>query len=111
MELTIAERLMAQAVLPAKGTFVTVRIIMEAQRVLGFTSDEIEEFGLKAEVGAEGQVSTRWSPEHADTVRDVPLTTAALDIIKEALGKLNGAGELTAQHVSLFEKVHAAKTE
>jgi len=111
MELTIPERLMAQTVLPAKGNFVTLRVVMETQRALGFTSDEIAEFGLTSEVGPEGQLQTKWKPEHAETVRDIHISDAAMAILKEELDKLNGDAQLTANHLSLFEKVHATATE
>lgn len=106
MELTIAERFMAQSVMPAQGNFVTLRVIMEAQMAIGFTSDEIEKYGI---VSAEGL--TTWSKEHAKTTSDIHISNAAMDILREELDKLNGDSQLTAQHMSLFEKVHAATTQ
>jgi len=108
MELTIAERFMAQSVLPTQANFLTMRIIMEAQMALGFTSDEIKALGLKSEKGPDGQLQTTWSKEHAEDLFDIHISDAAFDILKEALDKLNGAAQLTANHMSLFEKVHAA---
>ena len=103
MNLTIAERFMAQNTLPPQGTLVTLRIVMEAQQVLGLSSDEIARYKVVTNDGM-----TTWDPDHAATLFDIPLTAAAIEVLKEELDKLNAAAKLTFNHVPLFEKVHAA---
>ena len=105
MDLTIAERLMAMQTLPGKANFVELLVIDEARKALGFTSDELEEFGLKTEVKGD-QMNTRWDEAHETTVRPIALSAVAVKILKKQLDDMDTKGELTLQHVSLFEKVH-----
>lgn len=106
MELTISERFAALGVLPPKANLISLRLIQEMQDKLGFSADETKEFGLVSAVGPDGQAGTRWSDEHATTVRDIPLAPAELQLLKTEMAKLDNAAALTLSCISLYDKVH-----
>jgi len=106
MELSTKERIVLNMIMePQAGRYDTLKIVRKLREELSFSEEEIKEFELKTVVTDEQQQTT-WPPKHATTQRDVPLGDAAIQMIKDELDKLNGANELTPQHVTLFEKFH-----
>ena len=100
MELSILERLMLLGILPEKGDYVSQRILHRLRiDQLGFKDDEVEKFNI---VIADGKVT--WNDESGEGVVNIPLGKVARELIVKALEALNDAGEVTPQHLSLFEK-------
>ncbi len=99
MKLEFSERLALLSVLPAEGTFVTLRIVRELRDALSPSEDEIKRFGIKQV----DETQVRWNPG-VDTTAEVPIGEKATDIIVAALKGLDDQAKLTEQHVSVFEK-------
>ena len=95
MRLTLAHRLTALGLLPTEGSFVTLRIVRDAQHALSPSAEEIERF----QIVQDGQ-QVRWV---GDTTADVVLSSAAVTLLKDALAKLDDAQTLTMTHVELAD--------
>ena len=134
MELKVAERLMLLNLLPQEGDIVTLRVVREAQQVIGLSEDELKELeihnptvneclqcGAKVEVepGAVeipctkcGGVALRRTTDStrlvwkqsADVLKDIAIGPRATSIIAEKLEALNTDKKLTMQQVGLYEK-------
>jgi len=98
MDFTIAERLHLYDMLPKEGNITMVRVISEAQAVLGLSSDELERWSVENEEG-----TVRWNGE-LDTTTDIELTTTARSIFAKELKRLDGEGKLSLIHLSLWDK-------
>lgn len=106
MDLTIAERLTALGVVPAKGNMITLRLIQSVSLKLGFSAEELKKFGLKTELGAGGQMTSRWDDEYAASTCDIALEPAEIELLTQQLDELDKRAELTVQHITLYEKMH-----
>lgn len=95
MLLTLPLRLTALNLLPAEGTFLTLRTVRDAQHALSPSAEEIERFQIQQE-----GTSIRWV---GDTTADVALSSAAVGLLKDALAKLDADGKLTLTHVDLSD--------
>ena len=95
MLLTLPLRLTALHLLPAEGTFLTLRTVRDAQHALSPSAEEIERFQIQQE-----GTSIRWV---GDTTADVALSSAAVGLLKDALATLDADGKLTLAHVDLFD--------
>jgi hypothetical protein len=99
MRLSVMDRLMLLDVLPQQGNILTLRIVRDAQQALELHTSEIEDW----EITLNGP-HIRWNQEKVQDV-DVSLSEAALGIAREAIKKLDGENKLTANHISLWEKL------
>jgi hypothetical protein len=110
MKLDVLERLMLRQMLPPEGSLVTMRIVRELRRDLGFTAEEIAKWNLKDD--AAGQITWGWTAEElkADPSKAIDFTAeidtagAKLGVIVEALKAVEKAGKVNDQNFSLFEK-------
>ena len=93
MRLTLAHRLTALGLLPTEGSFVTLRIVRDAQHALSPSAEEIERF----QIVQDGQ-QVRWV---GDTTADVPLSSAAMTLLKDALAKDRKSTRLNSSHIPL----------
>lgn len=107
MQLTIHERLIARKLLPKQGRMVTLNVIEDAERLLGFTEDEIKEFDLKDITLADGTSLAQWDPKVDAVTRPIGLSDAAIALLKVEVIKLEEAGKLLRQQKSLYEKLQA----
>jgi hypothetical protein len=98
MELKLVERLMLLKSLPKEGSFATLKIVQDLKLRLALTEDEFKEMEVKE---ADGNIS--WNPEK-DIPREIVIGEKATDICVMSLKKLDRDGELTEQHMSLYEK-------
>lgn len=96
MILTIPERIILFNLLPEKGGFSTVKAVHELRIVLGLTEEEREAIGYEEIEGG-----SRWdSPLDVD----IPISIEGFRVSKEVLEALDKKAELTAEHLSLYEK-------
>ncbi len=100
MKLTVAERLVVLSVLPEKGNLVTLRVVGDLTRALGFTEDELAV--LKFDVSDQG---TKWEQDVVGEV-DIEIGPQALEVIRSAFQQLNAREELTPEHLSAYDKFH-----
>ena len=100
-ELNLFERLVVMGLLPQTGNFATLKIVMEANMMLGATDEESVLAGL--EPTPEGAVIARlgWLtvPEKEFTFKET-----LLGLIKDALQKLEDEEKLTMEHFRVYEK-------
>lgn len=109
MKMTVNERIVAMRLLPEKGNVITLKVIMEAHDALGFSAADHKKFGIKTEQ-VEGGVQTTWDPKK-DKPTEIKLSEPALEILREAIDKINGDEELTMQQLTLFEKLHVPELD
>lgn len=98
MELSVIERLGLLSVLPKEGSFITLRIVNDLRKSVGFTEEEIKEFELRE---ADGRVT--WNSA-AETPRDIPIGEKATDVIVEALKDTDKRKALNASTFALYER-------
>ena len=125
MKLTIVERIKLLDTLPEKGDFTTLKILRKLTETLSFDEKEHAALQFQAEYAcpechekfllAEPVVCAKcnllvertgmlwWNPD-ADVEKNIHLGEKAKAIVSEALKKLDAIKELTAQHMSLYEK-------
>lgn len=95
MMLTVAHRLLALGLLPTEGSFVTLRIVRDAQAVLAPSAEEVERF----QITQDGD-QVRWV---GDTSTDVPITDAAVKLVCVKLKSLDESKALIMDHLSLYD--------
>ena len=102
VKLNLFERLVCMALLPAEGSFATLKIVRELQMELAPTEEEYKLAGLKDDLLTGGiNAELGW-----DKVEDKEIVFGdiAKAIIVSALEKLDKEEKLTQQHFSLYEK-------
>lgn len=105
MNLTVFERLIAIALLPDKGNYVTLRLMRELREKLSFSEEEIAKYGFRDgdEENGEDPMRTFWD-ETVDQNADIEFTSNEHKMISDALNQLDTKRSLTEDHFSLFEK-------
>lgn len=96
MLLSVADRIVLLDILPAQGTFLTMKIVRQLRDNLHFSEEELAEFGLR-------QTATGYE---WDTSRDVevPVGPKAHETIAEALKRLDAEGKISDREFSLYER-------
>jgi len=97
MRLNIAERIHAQQLLPATGSYVTLKLIREARETLSFTSDEITKYGI---VEKDNQI--HWDAN--EYLKDVELDPVVEKMIVEKLTQLDTDEKLSEHQATLYSK-------
>jgi len=105
MKLNIAERIALLQILPAEGDIVTLRVLGDMQKEIGFSEEIIKECDI---VTKDQQVT--WNAKGAKEA-EIKLGDKASEIIKEALLKLDKEKKLKREHVTLYEKFVQDKVE
>ena len=102
-ELNLFERLVIMGLLPQTGNFATLKIVMEANLMLGATDEEsvIAGLGPNGQGGVIAKFGWAVVPEREFTFKET-----LLNIIKDALTVLNEADppKLTMEHYRVWEK-------
>jgi len=108
VKLNAFERLVVMGLLPQTGNFATLKIVTEANLMLGPTDEESVLLGL--DPTPEGGVMARlgWDkvPEKEFTFKET-----LLGIIKDALTKLDEENKLTMEHFRVYEKFMLVEEE
>ena len=107
-ELNLFESLVVMGLLPQTGNFATLKVVTEANLMLGATDEESVLAGLEAT--PEGGVIARlgWTivPEKEFTFKET-----LVGIIRDALQKLDDEEKLTMEHYRVWEKFMIVKEE
>lgn len=98
MELTIFERLILLSILPQEGNFMTLKIVRQMREDLSFSEEEHKTLNFKQE-----NDRIVWN-QTSEKIKNVSLGEKAIEIIADALKKLDDSKKLTEQHFSLYEK-------
>ena len=98
MNLSVLERIQLLQFLPREGDIISLRILQSLRLVVGFTEDEIKEFGLINDLEKD---TTTW--DNSKDV-DIPIGERATDIIVDSLKKLNAEKKLPDTAIVLYEK-------
>ena len=99
MKLTVHERLIVPALLPDKEDFLTLRILRKLREELSFTEEEHKKFKIKVD-----GTQVYWDKKADDDPKDIEFGDIATKLIVEKLKSMNEKKELTADHISLYEK-------
>ena len=97
MKLNILERIMVLGVLPKQSDFVSMKIITDLQAVVGFSQNELDKSNIKAH--EDGSIA--WEK---DFEKEVKITKRAGEIIIKGLKDLSEKGQVSIQHLSIYEK-------
>jgi len=108
VKLNLFERLVCMALLPAEGSFVTLKIVRELQMELAPTEEEIALAEVKDDLLTGGVTAKNWN---AVEDKEIVFGDIAKALIVSALKKLDEAEKLTQQHFSLYEKFVIGKVE
>ena len=107
-KLNLFERLVIMGLLPQTGNFATLKIVTEANLMLGATDEESVIAGLKPNDQGGVIAEKGWTavPEKEFTFKET-----LLGIIKAALQKLEDEEKLTMEHFRIYEKFMLPKKE
>ena len=97
MKLNILERIMVLGILPKQSDFVSMKIIMDLQKAVGFSQNELDKSNIKAH--EDGSIA--WEK---DFEKEVKITKRAAEIIIKGLKDLSEKGQVSVQHLSIYEK-------
>jgi hypothetical protein len=98
MQLTIGERLNLLSILPSEGNFLTMRLVDDLRKELGFSEQELEHINLREE---EGRLA--WDPDKS-APKEVEFGERSRRIVYDTLAELDKEGKMRAEHLSLCEK-------
>ena len=84
--------------MPREGSFVTLRVVGELRNDLSFSEAEHKKYKF---VETEGRVS--WNPA-VEQFKEVHIGEKAMDVVVDALKKLDKEKKLTMEHMSLYSK-------
>ena len=107
-KLNLFERLVIMGLLPQTGNFATLKIVIEANLMLGATDEESVIAGLKpdGQGGVVAQFGWTTVPE-----KEFIFKETLLGIIRDALQKLEDGEKLTMEHFRVYEKFMIVKKE
>jgi hypothetical protein len=104
MKLTVLERIMAQNLLPEKGTFANLKLIRKAKEALSFDDLENKRLNFRTEDGRvfwdDGQVEEK----------DIQLGEVVTEMIKKELNRLDKEEALAMDFMSLYAKFQEGET-
>lgn len=98
MKLTIFERVTLLQVLPKEGDFVTLRVLRELKKVVGFSEEDYKTYEI-VQKGDRVSWNTKGNEE-----TEVEIGDRAMEISKTALLELNKNKKLKEEHYSIYEK-------
>lgn len=101
-DLSVRERLVLLGCMPPRGDIVTLKIVRDLTEEMSFNEDEIKKLSLKTDPETN---MIHWDDEaEKDVVKEVEIGEKAMAIIVGQLRDLNNKGELTAQHISVYDR-------
>ena len=100
-KLNLFERLVVMGLLPQTGNFATLKIVTEANLMLGASDEESVLAGLKPQDDGSVRAVLGWLsvPE-----KEFAFKETLLGLIKDALQKLEDEEKLTMEHFRVYEK-------
>ena len=103
LHLNTRDRILLGQLLPAQGSFATLRIVREMQNQLSFSEDEHKALKIREENGR------LWWDQEGDAQREFSFGEKAWEIIKNALKKADAESTLTIEHLPLYETIVGEK--
>ena len=100
MKLTVSERVVITSLLPAEGSFATLKILDKLRMNLHPSEKEIKEWGI-VEVLLDDRIRTNWQ---VDGEAEIPIGEMATDIIVRTLKKRDRENTLPMQAMSAYKK-------
>ena len=98
MKLDVRERLVLLSVLPQEGNFITLKVVRKLREGLSFSEEELKQYNF-----VQGEGTVTWD-DKVEQSKEIEIGEKAMDIIKEALKKLNEDKKLKDEHFSIYEK-------
>lgn len=98
MILSVQERLSVLSLLPDKGDYVTLKVLMKLRMSVGLTEDEIKKWG----VGQDLEKNIAYWDENGEA--NIPIGEVATGIIVDALRELDKGKKLPSNLFDLYEK-------
>jgi len=103
IKLNVGERLVAMGILPQQESYATLRVMRELkEKKLGINAEEFKEFEVKETETPEG-VRATWGKKGFEE-RPIKFMDREIEIIKDALLKLDKEKKLENKHYSLYDK-------
>ena len=96
MKLNVVERILLLQILPKEGSYVTFKILADLKGLLAFNEKEIKEYGV---IEKEGRITWKKTGD-----KEINFGEKVTEIVKDALKKLDEAGKINADNISLYEK-------
>lgn len=96
MNLTVLDRIVLFSVLPEKETFATMRAVKDLRLALTLTTEERQQAGYR-----EDEEGAGWE---SDFEANIPIDPDQFAICRKALEALSAKGEITLNHLGLYEK-------
>ena len=104
VNLNIPERIALLNILPAEGNVVTLRVVMDLQKRIGFTEQDLKRFDIKNTVRPDGSAFITWNPKMTNETKEIEIGEAGKTIIVEQLNRLNSQGRLPINMLPLYER-------
>lgn len=103
MLFTVPERMLLLDVLPATGSYDTLKIVRELREAFSFSEEEHGALDVKV---SEDGTRVRWNREaEAESgPKDVPVGEKALELVRDSLRQQEERRELTEATVGLYER-------
>ena len=98
VKLSILERITLLGILPSMENYATIRVVSDLHSLMGVGDKEAKEIDFKVEGDR-----VVWDAEK-EVEKEVEFGKFEMDIIREALEKLDKDKKLEARHLSLFDK-------
>ena len=102
MKLNVLERLLLLGLLPAEGDLTTIRIVRTLREELSFNEEDHAKLNFRTIV-VDDKSNLQWDDGVIED-KEFELGAKAQGVIVDALNKLEDAGKVTEQHISLFDK-------
>ncbi len=101
MKLSVLERLLIQSLIPKEATYAHLKLIRVAREALSFTDEEVKLLNIR-EVGSGPEKRIEWDKTVEE--KDITIGETVTGMIVAELKKMDSAGKLTADFVSIYEK-------
>jgi len=104
-KLNIGERLIILQILPKEGNFATLKLIRDLVNKIGISADEHTDFELKQEGD-----KLSWNAKGSEE-KSIDFKIKEIELISNALEKLDKEKKLEFSHFSVFEKFAEAEDD
>jgi hypothetical protein len=112
VSLSVFERLLLGNILPKEGNFTTLKVVKDAQSLIGFTEEEhaLLQFKHGGETYKDSKGIERTVPEGTihwqDKVeeKEFDIGLKVIDVISTVIKKMDAEKKLNMTHMSLYEK-------
>lgn len=104
MKLNIPERIILLNILPLEGDVITLRLLMELKKNLGFTEEEIAKWSLTTKIPQDKTPYVVWNDDFTKETKDIIIGATMKSIITLQLRKLDESKKLRMEMISLYER-------